>query len=313
MRPLTLDERLAKNAELMKKKKEKLEARKKARTEKEAAKRKEESKKKAAKRRRELYKPIHKKNLKKKQNARYYRKKKQAIAALRKATGDVRGYYRVVLMHNRGQVDELKASWWLHTAMARFEEYVKKHNDGVICEKQVKRDADRNEHEYHDEILLLKKVDTSVDDGVRSFRNKDGLFVDHIVANNKNYAIIAKSDVYTPEVFNVYGYSPMNDKKTGRWIFDNLISNDCSRENFKNVFILDNKLVIQHGTDFDLVICRNPDECSRLYEGLRLETGTKNKYVQYSGNVVKSMKPRFYDMIQEKTGWIRRAVTVSKT
>lgn len=309
MEPTMLDKLLARREEAKQKKLEKLKAQK----EKLKLKKKEEAHKRELKRRREKYRPIHKKNLRKRQNARAYNKRKKALLAQRKAAGDVRGYYRIVLMHNRDQVDELKSAWWLHNAMARFDEYVKKHNDGVICEVRTKRDDKRHDKESHDEILLLKHIDPTVDDGIRSFRNKDGIFVDHIVANNKSYAIINKSDVYTPELFHVYGYNPVTDKKTGRWIYDNIIAKDCSKENFKNVFVMDNKLIIMYNGDFDLVICKDNDTCSRLYEGLRLETGKQKMFVQFTGNATKAMKPKYYDMIQEKTGWNRKVLSSRKT
>ena len=265
------------------------------------------------KRRREKYKPIHRKNLKKRQNARAYKKRRKAFLAEKKAKGDVFGFYRVVTTRNRVQTGEVGTFGWMLNAMDAFNDYAEKHNSGVICEKRYVKATDQPAEEFHEEVLLLKRIDPEVDDGVRAFRNEDGMFVDHIISNNKKYAIIAKSDVYTPETYHVYGYSPLTDKKTGRWIFDNIVNRDCSRDNFKSVFMLNNKLIVKYNDDFDMVICKNSDECARLYEGLRVNTDRKNKFVAYTGFVVNSMKSRYYDMIEEKTGWPRSAIVSTKT
>ena len=216
-------------------------------------------------------------------------------------------------MRDREQVGELGTSRWLLRAMGKFNDYVREHNDGVICDKRYTKKSGEVGTYFKDEILVLKLIDPKTDDGVRAFRNEDGMFVDHIVSNNSKYAIIAKSDVYTPETYQVYGYSPMNDKKTGRWIYDNIIAKDCSRDNFKSVFVLNNKLIVQYDGDFDLVICDSKDECVRLYEGLRAEAGPDNKFVAFAGFVVNSMKSRYYSMISEKTGWSDNRVRACTT
>ena len=157
------------------------------------------------------------------------------------------------------------------------------------------------------EILLLKRIEEGAD-GVRELRNEEGMFIENRIANNDRYAIISKTDWYIPETYNVYGYSPITDRKTGRWIFDNIINKDCCRENLKNVFMCDNKLVVQYNSGFDFVLCKNPDECLRLYNGLEQATGKKNRFVLYSGYLVEARKSWFYDEMEKKTGWDREKI-----
>lgn len=265
--------------------------------------------------RRRRYRPTKLKNQKRRQNARYWKRRRARIDAERKRNGDIRGHYRVVLFRDRVQVGELRYSKWLSRARKVFDDYVAEHNDGVICEKLCTRDNGKGTvTPFTDEVLLLRLVDPSEDDGVRSFRDADGMFVDHVVANNRKYAIIAKSAVYTPETFQVYGHSPINDRKTGRWIYDEYLAPASGKASYRTVYLLNNKVMIQWDGDFGLVICKTREDGARLYEGLRLEADRlKNRWVCFAGSPSGATKSRLYDTIQEKTGWPRSLLTVAHT
>lgn len=296
---------------LVAQRKAKAEAKKKQAKLKAREKKKEETKKRQLKKKRDAYKPIHLKNLRKKQNARAYNKRRRAVLAKHKAKGDVKGYFRIVLMKNYSQTEELSASWWLLTAYSKFNEYVKQNREGVICEKQVVQ-SNNSEKPVTYEILLLKKINPEEDDGVRELRDKTGKFVENRISNNPRYAVVTKEDWFIPETYNVYGYNPVTDRKTGRWIFDNIVNKNCCKGNFKNIFMCGNKLIIQYNTDFDLVICKNPNECIRLYNGLLSATDPKNKFVMYSNFIAEHRKSWLYDQIEEKTGWRREAIMKNK-
>lgn len=272
------------------------------------AKKKEENHKNKLKRRREAYKPIHLKNLRKRQNRRAYAKRRKAELDEHKKKGDVYGFYRIVLTKNYEQYDELSYSWWMLTAYGKFNRYVEENHRDVICEKVIAQSDTQDADPVKYEILLLKKIDPEADDGVRELRNDEGLFVENRIKNNAKYAIIAKSDWYIPETYNVYGYNPVSDRKTGKWIFDNLINADCSRDNIKNVFMCDNKLIVQYNTDFDFVLCKNASECLRLYNALERSMDKKNKYVFFSSYLVESRKPWLYNELEKKTGWSRETL-----
>lgn len=296
-----------KGRELEKKKKKKAAAQEKAR-----AKKKEETRQKRLKKRREAYKPIHLKNLRKKQNQRAYAKRRKAELEIHKHNGDVHGWYRIVLTKNYTQYKELSSSWWMLTAYEKFNDYVKENHDDVICEKRIAQSDTQDADPVKYEILLLKKIDPEEDDGIRELRNEDGMFVENRIINNEKYAIINKHDWYIPETYHVYGHNPVSDRKTGRWIFDNLINVNCSKSNLKNVFMCDNKLIIQYDGDFDFVICKNWDECLRLYNGIESNIDKKNKYVIFSGYLVDSRKTWLYDELEKKTGWKRETLYKKK-
>lgn len=269
-------------------------------------KKKAETHKRMLKKKREQYKPIHLKNLQRKKNQKYYKKKRAKELAERYKRGDVYGFYRIVITKNYEQVKELSYSWWMLNAYDKFNKYIKDNNEDVICEKIIAQSNIQNEAPIVNEILLLKKINPEEDNGVRELRNEYGTFIEHKIINNSKYAIIAKSPWYIPETYNVYGYNPVTNRKTGRWIFDNIINKDCSKENLKNIFMCENKLIIQYNSDFDFIICKTPSECLRLYNGLQQATDTKNKFIIYSGYIAESHKSWLYDQLVEKTGWDRQ-------
>lgn len=297
-------------------KKEKEKARKKAKLKKEKEKLREKKKlanyKKRLKRQREKYKPIHIKRLRHLQNQRYYKKKQAEILAEKQQNGDRYGYHRIVLTKDYESYKELSHSWWLLTAVKKFNKYIEENNAGVLCEKRIIQSDVKDAYPVKYEILLLEKIDPEMGSNVRELRNEDGKFIENVVANNSSYAIIQKADWYIPETYYVYGYNPKTDRKTGRWIFDNIINKNCTRDNIKNIFMCDNKLIIQYGTDFDFVVCKNSDECVRLYTAFEHEVDPKNKYIIFSNHITKARKSWFYDQMEEKTGWDRNRIKHTK-
>ena len=237
---------------LLKKQKEK--EKEKLKKQKEKEKKKLENYKKRLKKKREKYKPIHLKNLEKKHNAKAYQKRRKKVLEEKKKNGDVQGYYRIILTKNYTQTKELSPSRWLLTAYKKFNDYIKENNDNIICEKICTK-TQNNITPVKYEILLLKKINPETDNGIRELKNDNGLFVENKISNNNQYAIIAKNDWFIPETYNVYGYNPQTDKKTGKWILDNILLKNCNKDNLKNIFIFNEKLIIQYNLDFDFITC----------------------------------------------------------
>lgn len=264
------------------------------------------------KRRREAYKPTHIKNLRKRQNKRAYAKRRKVELDIHKEKGDVYGFYRIVLTKNHKQFDELSYSWWMVTAYEKFNKYIEENRKDVICEKIISQSNKQDNEPVKYEILLLKKINPELDDGVRELRNDEGLFIENKITNNEKYAIISKADWFIPETYNVYGYNPVSDRKTGKWIFDNLINVNCNKYNIKNVFMCDNKLIIQYDSDLDFVLCKNKKECLRLYNALESNLDKKNKFVIFSNYLVDARKPWLYNELEKKTGWDRETLYKKK-
>lgn len=285
---------------LLKKQKEK--EKEKLKKQKEKEKKKLENYKKRLKKKREKYKPIHLKNLEKKHNAKAYQKRRKKVLEEKKKNGDVQGYYRIILTKNYTQTKELSPSRWLLTAYKKFNDYIKENNDNIICEKICTK-TQNNITPVKYEILLLKKINPEIDNGIRELKNDNGLFVENKISNNNQYAIIAKNDWFIPETYNVYGYNPQTDKKTGKWILDNILLKNCNKDNLKNIFIFNEKLIIQYNLDFDFITCKNKEECIRLYNNLEYRCSNLTKYIVFTGFLSDNRKKWMNDKIKEKTGW----------
>lgn len=285
--------------------KERAKERRKKKLEAEREKKKRANHRKMLKKKRDAYKPIKLKNQRRKQNRRAYLKRREVELAERRKNGDVFGYYRIILAKNHKMTKELSPSWWMGTAYQKYNDYIEENRRGVICEKRIAQSNIQDGEKVKYEILLLKKINPEEDDGVRNIRSEGGVFIENRITNNEKYAIIAKSDWYIPETYNVFGYNPVSDRKTGRWIFDNIINKDCCRENIKNVFMLDNKLIVQYDGDVDFILCKNTEECMRLYNGLEGEMDKKNKFVFFTNTLVEARKSWLYNLLEEKTGWSR--------
>jgi hypothetical protein len=285
---------------LLKKQKEK--EKEKLKKQKEKEKKKLENYKKRLKKKREKYKPIHLKNLEKKHNAKAYQKRRKKVLEEKKKNGDVQGYYRIILTKNYTQTKELSPSRWLLTAYKKFNDYIKENNDNIICEKICTK-TQNNITPVKYEILLLKKINPETDNGIRELKNDIGLFVENKISNNNQYAIIAKNDWFIPETYNVYGYNPQTDKKTGKWILDNILLKNCNKDNLKNVFIFNEKLIIQYNLDFDFITCKSKEECIRLYNHLEYSCSKLTKYIVFTGFLSDNRKKWMNDKIKEKTGW----------
>lgn len=295
-----------------KEKKLRAKERKKRQKKKEKEKKKAETHKRMLKKKRDAYKPIHVKYLQKKRNARAYKKRRDASLAEHRAKGDEYGYYRIIIARNYEHIQNLAMARWKVNAYERFYKFIEENHKDVICEKQCLRGITDTGNTVKYEILLIKKINPNEDNGIREFRNEIGTFIENRIENNNTYAIIAKEDWYIPEDYHVYGYNPMTERKTGRWIYDNIINKNCCRENLKNVFMCNNKLIVQYNGDIDLIICKNAAECMRLYNKLQDTTPKSNKFVFYSAFLDKNRIEWLYDLIEDKTGWPRTKIQRSK-
>jgi hypothetical protein len=257
--------------------------------------------------RREKYKPIKIKNQRRKQNKRYYDKKRSAILAEKKANGDRYGYFRIILTRDYQMYEELGHAKWFLNGYNRYTNYIQEHNKDVICEKIILKNEkcretqERKEVKY--EILLIEKINPKTDNGEREIRNEYGMYTTNVISNNENYAIIAKNDWYIPETYHVYGYHPSKDRKTGRWIYDNIITHEHSIDNMKNIFYYKNKLIVQHNNDIDIIICKTKNEAKRLYDKCEQLSRNVYQYLFFTGEINKGRIKWLIQTIQEKTGW----------
>lgn len=282
--------------------------------EKEKQKKKEkEQEKKRRKREKQKLKTIERhKMLRKKYNRTYYLKRTDAIRQYRKDIGDEYGYYMIILTKNRKRIKRLGATHWRSDSYNKYSTILEENNNKVkfpatIC--TLKNEEEKKKHaELIYELLLVKSIKQG-ENNISKLMNKDGKFVDNMTIGDKENHIIIKKDVWlVEETFAVYGYHPKNDRKTYQFICDNLILNKPDiPDEMKRIMIYNNKLLIENINDFDFVICKNKDQCYKLYELLeKTIQNLKKKYIVFMGEITnKTLKNKWINRIQEKTGWSR--------
>ena len=256
----------------------------------------------------------HRKVVKSRQNRRYYKKVRAKRLKERAKNGDVYGYYMVLLMKNRQRIGKIGKAWWKTEAYRLFNDAIAANREDVkypvkICESGNSGKTWSNEYEI---IIVQKVTDDVFKDKVTFIRDEHGKFIEHAIIDNDKYIILDKAEWYVDEKFNVYGYHPIKNRKTFKFILDNIVLKDLERDTSRRIFTYKNKLVVQYDSDFDFVTCKTQEEAERLYDTIQSETDG-NPYLLFTGRLSKDMGRWFVDEMMEKTGWTRAACTKSKT
>ena len=276
----------------------------------EKKKQREEAKKEREKKKQEEKKKLHIKKLRSKQNRRYYNKKRKNILKERELNGDEYAYHMVLLMKNKKRIKRIGASWWKCDAIRIFQDAIDKNQNEILF--PVKVIENRKTGKFipvdYEIILIQRKPDNS--DNTTKLRDENGMFVENVIVDNKDYVILNKHEWLIEETFNVFGYHPSKDRKNFEFIYKEIIMNDISKNNIKRIYTHQNKLIIQYDTDFDFVTCKNKDEAIRLYNMLEKKIG-KNRYILFTKTLNKNLSSWFINKLEEKTG--RSRMTCIKT
>ena len=240
----------------------------------------------------------------------YMRKVREKRYNERIKSGDVYGYFMVVLTKNRKRIKTVARSWWRNNALDKYESLLNENNSSVLCPLEISKNVygvmidGKEVHNTEYELLLIQKKDKG-DDTSNMLRNSDGKLVENIILDS-DYQILKKDEWLIEETFYVYGYHPKKDRKTAHFILDMLVNN-CNRDNIKRVFIFKNKLVFQYNDDFDFIVCKNKDEAFRLYDILEksIKKLNMNKYIFFTDELKRGLTSWFLDAMEEKTGWPR--------
>jgi hypothetical protein len=150
------------------------------------------------------------------------------------------------------------------------------------------------------EVILLKKRDNKTKDAY--FSNEYGKQVKASIVNNDKWVIYEKHLINKEETFWVYGYNPINNRKTYNFILNELVLNNINdKYNIKEIIVFKNKLLIKYDNDFDMVLCKNYNDAIRLYEMLKSRC-YKIKTILFGG-CYKNGNHKIETEIVKKTGW----------
>ena len=158
-----------------------------------------------------------------------------------------------------------------------------------------------------DEYLLLEKNrfhDKS--DGI--LRNEFGKFIKHKITNNSKWVIRDKIVKLVEETFWVYGYDPKTERKTCKWIIENLILDSIvSKYDIIRVMVYKNKLIIKYDNKpMSIIMCKNKSDCIRLYNFISDKINKeKIKQIFFIGsyNTICDARRELEHDIMNLTGW----------
>lgn len=242
------------------------------------------------------------------------RKKKKPIVE-RKYVGLKRPYH-IITSNNGVQIKDIYTAVSIDVGLRKMKEIQERMNEGV--EFPVKFTCSKDEVLFTEcdyRLILIKKRDEG-DALLGKIKNDFGKYID-CDTGNKNWLYIDSLPYKIEETFWVYGYNPNNQRKTYRFIMDNIVASNVSgKYQLKQVVVYRNKVVITSVDKFDMVICKNHIDSVRLYNAMEEEAKKrKMKYVMFSGDV--AMKSVSRDIWEEKirnaTHWTYRKINKNTT
>lgn len=169
---------------------------------------------------------------------------------------------------------------------------------------------------YHEMVesqyeIIMVKCKQDEDNAENKVKNDYGEYVTY-ETGDEDWIVIDRANYNIEESFWVYGYHPKLQRKSCKWIIENLICKDKKdKGHFKLVQVYLNKILIDCNGKLDMVICKNKSDSIRLYNEIeKWCISNKAKYIIFMGNIAKSKyKSEWIDKIQELTHWNRRKIT----
>lgn len=128
-----------------------------------------------------------------------------------------------------------------------------------------------------------------------------------------DWVVRGKYPVQMEEDFYVWGYDERTERKTFRWIMENIVYPiSDSESDLCRLFKYRNKVIIRRDDNsFEIVTCKDSDEAIRLYETIeRTAQNEGHTRVACCGSVDKwgDRRTELEREIAEKTGWTRRKI-----
>ena len=252
-----------------------------------------------------LKREAHKKKLKKKANQRFYQKRRKKELAEREKIGDEYAFYSIYLTRNRKRYKWIGASWWKTDAYKIFNKAIEENRAEVSFPLKIVETSNNKIKKMKYEIVIVKKVKED-DDKISQFKNEDGKYIDNIIIDKNSHIIEAKHEWLIEETFYVYGYHPRRDRKTYKFILNDLLLNNIThtKEDTRSITTFQNKVFIDYIGDFDFILCKTPEEAQRLYTKLEHDIPNKDKkYIFFLGEINKNRINSQVQRMMEKTGW----------
>ena len=222
-----------------------------------------------------------------------------------------KSYFKIIVTSRNKICETIKSTYFEENAIEYFNEARDKANSTVVFPMKY-RNTFGKIVEAKNELLLVQKID---EESQSTFlKNQYGKYIENIVVDKLNYIIVDKCEYPIEETFFVYGYHPYYERKTFDFIYNEMIKNDAYE--YVSVVCFKNKLVIEYDYDMNIVICKNIDDCIRLYNTLNDRClSEKITKAVFKGQITfkSSLYKGIIHKIMEKTGWKETKVCRAST
>jgi hypothetical protein len=203
--------------------------------------------------------------------------------------------YRIIITKDNKKKKVLYKGKQLHNAKSKFFSLVDK--NVVLFPKE--HTAYRKTKPVKYEIILMKERE----DGDLEYTDRDELGrTTPITTKTNKWTIVEKRPYQYEEKVSVFGYdNRMTIKEVIKYIF---MPNIMGKGIVKQVNFIFNKVLIWHGSEFDIITCKCTKDAKRFHNTLRDFCENQNiTNVIFSGHVSKRNRSNLYETIVEKTGW----------
>lgn len=241
----------------------------------------------------------------------FYKRRKKMMEAEKKKSQPkkrLQWNYKIVACKNGKQIKYIGKYVSSEKAYEKINELLK--TEIIFPQKYTHRKTlDEARYEY---LILCRKTGE-----IPMLRNEYGKMVEQITTS-EIWDVFDKFKYDVEETFWVWGYNNLTDRKTFKWIYDNLLVGGIeSQYDIIRVALYKNKIVFLHDNDFiDLINCKTADDAIRFYNLLE-EYIKKDKVRQVffvgSYNQAGDKKKWLEEKLIELTGWRKDKLQTSST
>jgi len=210
--------------------------------------------------------------------------------------------YQIIITHNNKQVEYIGTFNNENKAYKKFQEIVS--NNQKIDFPVFYVSSKYIEEARYEIILIKKRLNENMPISTK-LRNEYGEFVDY-TTNNDKWIVYDKAPYYKEETFWVYGFHPLVQRKTFKFIFNDILKPLCKNKNGTTLIVYQNKLIIDSLYKTELIICKNKSDCIRLYNLIEEKVNKeKIKNINFGGNwsYSKIGRQTCIKKIQNLTNW----------
>ncbi len=194
--------------------------------------------------------------------------------------------YNIIILKNKSQVKKvLFQSQKEETSLKRWNTYSRKKERVVI----PKTNASYEPSEY--DLVFAKQIE----DTPTPYEYRDSIGRNITLSLEGNWQIINMEPYKIEEKFKVYGRRRMTVKE----IIGYLI---LSLDTLTSIGIVNNKLIMYNERHAELILCKNVQDCERLYNAIVKITRKRSKNLLYGGRYEGNLMTYALKQVKDKLG-----------